>query len=47
VIDGQPGIVIDAGPQVQMALVFHVSGARISAYDVIAHSQRLARLQIT
>jgi RNA polymerase sigma-70 factor (ECF subfamily) len=47
VIDGQPGIVIDAGPQVQMALVFHVSGARISAYDVIAHPQRLARLQIT
>jgi RNA polymerase sigma factor (sigma-70 family) len=47
VIDGQPGIVINAGRQVQMALVFHLSGAQITAYDVIAHPQRLARLQIT
>jgi len=47
VIDGQPGIVVHAGQDLQAALVFCLRGGRITAYDVIAHPHRLALLRIT
>lgn len=45
-IDGRPGIVVLAGDRVGAALVILVQGNRIVQYDVVADSQRIARLHI-
>jgi RNA polymerase sigma factor (sigma-70 family) len=47
VVDGRPGIVVDAGPHRQLVLAFHIRDGRVASYDVIADPRRLARLQIT
>lgn len=46
-IDGQAGIVILSGPDLQLAIVLRISEKRIVQFDVIADPQRLARLSVT
>jgi len=45
-INGRPGIAVRTDLDLQIALVFHLSGALIRHYDVVADPQRLARLRV-
>lgn len=46
-IDGQSGIVILSGTELQLAIVLGICEKRIVQFDVIADPQRLARLSVT
>lgn len=47
VIDGRPGAVVAPGGRLAIALLFTISGDRITAYEVVARPERLRALKIS